>query len=115
MKKIIFSFLLIALSSCAHTTVAQYDNVGIKICAPRLMGCAARIVINNKSYLIDAVTPEARAKYEKLSKKLSAQHKWETTLDNIKGYTTKEKGHFPNPMAEFDVFKLSDLKLSEGK
>lgn len=116
MKKIISTSLLLVLSSCAHhTSVAQYNNAAVKICAPRLMGCADRIVIDEKSYLIDPVTDEARSKYHELTKQLRKQNKQEINPVQVNGYTTKELGHFPNPMAEFDVFKLCNLKMPEAK
>jgi hypothetical protein len=115
MKKIIFTSLLPVLMSCAHTRIEQYDNAAVKICAPRLMGCADRIVINKKAYLVDPVTEQARSKYQELSKQLRKQNKLEIDPVQVNGYATKELGHFPNPMAEFDVFKLSDLRVPEAQ
>jgi hypothetical protein len=115
MKKIILTSLLLILGSCAHTKVVQYNNASIKICAPRLMGCAPRIAIGDKSYLVDPVTDEARSKYQELDERLRKQNKFEISPVQVSGYTTKELGHFPNPMAEFEVFKLSDLNLPEAK
>ncbi len=115
MNKIIFTSLMLVFVGCAHTKMKQYDNAVVKICPPHLLGCANRIVVDGREYLVDTVSEEASSKYQEFTKSLRRQKRYEAGPLQVSGYATKELGHFPNPMAEFDVFKLSDLKLPEAK
>jgi len=117
MKKLIIVLLVIAIAVLifAKAKYRTYDNVTLKICDQNLMGCANKLVIKDKQYLVDAGTGLANQKYLKIVDDLRGQNKLETTLAYVKGYTKKEKGHFPNPMADFDVFHIGDLKTLEEK
>ena len=117
MKKAIVVLLIsiITIPVFAKVKHTTYKNVTIKICDEQMMGCANRLIIKNKDYLIDTVTKKANIKYLNVVSDLREQNKLETTLVDVKGYIKKEKGHFPNPTAEFEVFHISDLKVSEEK
>jgi len=117
MKKVIIVLLVFAITVLifAQAKYKTCNNVTLKICDEKLMGCANRLIIKDKQYLIDAGTGKANDKYTAVINNLRAQNKLETTLAYAKGYIKKEKGHFPNPMAEFEVFHLRDLKTLEEK
>jgi len=101
---------LLASSAFALTPQTVYRNVIIKLCPKDMMGCAQRAVIEGKDVLLDPITKQARAKYNKLANRCKKQGLLETPPVTVWGFVVKEKGHFPNPMAEFDVLKIKDLK-----
>jgi hypothetical protein len=115
-KAIIVLLILVAtipvFAKVKHTT---FTNVTIKVCDEKLMGCANRLVIKGKEYLIDPITPSANTKYLNVVSESRDDNKLEQVLKYAKGYIKKEKGHFPNPTAEFEVFKLSDIYVPEEK
>jgi hypothetical protein len=112
MKKLLLFLLLVLSTGCSSK---RYNNVVIEVCKPRLLGCANRLIIENKNFLIAPTNKKAAAQYEALTNQMTNNKKFKETLPSIDGYTTKEKGHFPNPMASFDVFKLDDLTPPETK
>lgn len=117
MKKMIIVLLvsIIATPVFAKIKHTRYNNVTIKVCDEKLTGCANRLVIKDKEYLIDPVTTNANTKYLNVVSESRDDNKLEQVLKYATGYITKEKGHFPNPMAEFEVFKLSDIYVPEEK
>lgn len=117
MKRIIVAFLFftVALPIFAQEKSQAYKKVKMTICDEKMTGCAERLIIKDKSYLIEATTNAINIKYLNIVSGLRDQNKLETTLPYIKGYIKKQKGHFPNPMADFEVFHLVDLKTPEEK
>jgi hypothetical protein len=117
MKKIIMILLVYATVNplFAKARLETYKNAKLQICDIRLLGCSDRIIIKGKSYLIDIVTDRANTTYKKVVADLRQQKKLEISLKETRGYILTEKGHFPNPMVNFDVFHLLDLKAPEKK
>ena len=74
------------------------------------MGCADRLVIDGKDMLVDTVNKDIELKYNNFKDQLKKKKKFETKLNSVEGFSVIEKGHFPNPMADFEVFKLYDLR-----
>ena len=99
------------LTTIASTLVVE-ENATITICQKFVAGCANRIVIQGKPYLISYdeasnvndgiknLITEFITAAKAVNMKVSPSFKAE-------GFIVKEKGHFPNPVAEFEVFKLS--------
>jgi len=124
MKKIIIFLLISTITIPVFAQVKKtkkqiknttHKEVTIKVCDEKLMGCANRLVIKNKEYLIDPITKSANTKYLNVVSESREHNKLEQTLKYVTGYTKKEKGHFPNPTAEFEVFKLTDIYVPEEK
>ncbi|MBC7466136.1 MAG: hypothetical protein H7256_09090 [Bdellovibrio sp.] len=84
------------------------------LCPPRMAGCANKITINKTSYIFDydptnnvdqAITNLAQSLIDACkAKKLLVSPTF-----TAEGYVVIEKGHFPNPMADFPVFKITYL------
>lgn len=104
--------LAVLLAGPAFAQISQktYKNVVIKLCPPNMMGCAQRAVAEGKEVLLDPVTEEARVKYNDLINRCKKRGLLQTPRVTVQGFVVKEKGHFPNPMAKFDVLKINDLK-----
>jgi len=117
MKKIIIILLVLAATVLIFAKIKYktYNNATLRVCNEKLMGCANRLIINDKEYLVDAGTGNTNIKYQSIVNKLREQNKLETTLLYVKGYIKKEKGHFPNPMADFEVFHIGNIKMLEEK
>ncbi|MCX6112678.1 MAG: hypothetical protein NTY22_05265 [Proteobacteria bacterium] len=112
MKPIILAlFSMFLLAACAHTKKdnIKCEDVLLVACPIRITGCADRIKTDKTDYLIDPVTEDAKKNLAKITKKRKNSDFKEIKV-TVQGYTVKEKGHFPNPMAEFDVFKLEIIK-----
>ena len=90
----------------------QYDSQAvILVCNPQLLGCATHIEIEGKYYLLDTVNNQLN---NQLTKMVTAYQKKGITRSNpgtVTGFIVREGGHFPNPMAEFDVFKAMSLQF----
>ncbi len=110
----LFAFSTTLMASANPEELVIEPQAQLNICAPRVAGCANKIVIKGTPYiisydatnnadggiknLIDDLIKASRAKQLAVSPSFSAE-----------GYIVKEKGHFPNPMVEFTVFKLTYL------
>jgi hypothetical protein len=117
MKAILVLFLALTTSLITHAETAPLladSAASVKLCAPRMAGCATKIVVNGTAYLVgydesnntdNAVTNLL----ENLITASRAKNLLETPTFNVEGYVVNEKGHFPNPMAEFPVFKITYL------
>jgi hypothetical protein len=124
MKKLFLVIPLILVLSClaseANDKAASvnliYDrDAVIKFCRPDLMGCARRIIIDDKSYLVDPVGQSLQEALQKLEESYAIDELYETVPGSVVGFMVKEKGHFPNPMAEFDVFKMLALDFPRAQ
>ena len=111
MKLVIFAFLGLLFASCAHTNkdTIKSEDATLRICPKNITGCADKIITNKMDYLIDPVTEDATKSFIEITKKRNTNNFKEIKI-TAQGYTVKELGHFPNPMAEFDVFKLMVIK-----
>ena len=99
MKNLLTSLMLIAAVSSFGAQVEVFKNATITKCEKNRLGCAPRVLTDSgESFLID----------KKYFGAVPA------TLEEVEviGIVETEKGHFPNPMAEFQVIKI--LKV-EGK
>ena len=110
MKLILFALFGLLFASCAHTNkeAVKYEYANMRICPKSITGCADRIIINKTDYLIDPVTDNAKKILTEIIKKRKINAFMEIKV-TVQGYAVKELGHFPNPMAEFDVFKLMTI------
>ena len=84
----------------------------LKVCKPRVAGCANKILINNTEYLIsyDEANNTDGGIQRLMDSLISACREKQLTVSpafSAEGFIVKEKGHFPNPTVEFTVFKLS--------
>lgn len=110
------TFVLFTLAIFLSTPVllcknkVQKGSAVLKICPIEIVGCADRLVIKNKSYLIDALNKKAEKDLSFIIDKRGEKDFREKKVE-VTGYLIKEKGHFPNPMANFDVFKLDNIAL----
>ena len=110
MKLIVFALSGLFLAGCAHTAkeLATPESALLMVCPKNITGCADKIIMEKTDYLIDATTEEAKQGLYKLTKKRNSKE-FKKIKVTVQGYPVKEKGHFPNPMAEFDVFKLNTI------
>lgn len=116
-----FLVLLFALAT-SLTTHAQTQTAPlladaaatVKLCPPRVAGCVTRIVINGTAYIVgydesnntdNAVTDLL----ESLINACRAKGVLVSPAFTAEGYVVNEKGHLPNPMVEFPVFKITYL------
>ncbi|MBC7420598.1 MAG: hypothetical protein H7328_07715 [Bdellovibrio sp.] len=109
---LLFAFAASLTTYADETTLVVEPAAQLKVCAPRMAGCAHKIVIAGHEYLIDynpgsnddsgisnlmtGMIDACRAVKLLVSPTFTAE-----------GFIVKEKGHFPNPTVEFEVFKLS--------
>lgn len=111
MKKLLFLTCLLSISVFAQVTTEKFESIDIRTCHEEMMGCAPTLKINGKSILLDQETVSDEL-YEKIRQANGAI----INIKDIEGFVAKETGHFPNPMAEFEVFKVvindADAKLN---
>jgi hypothetical protein len=112
--------VLIALAQEGNDKAARADllydrDAVIKFCQPGLMGCAPRIIVDDKSYLIDPVGPSLQEAMQKLEQSYFNDKVYVTAPGTVVGFIVREKGHFPNPTAEFEVFKIIAMDFSRKK
>ncbi|MFH1224044.1 MAG: hypothetical protein V1647_06875 [Pseudomonadota bacterium] len=111
-KKWLFFGMLFTVSTLLHarSNIEVYDGVVIKLCPPRILGCAPRADVAGRDVLLEPVSQKARAGYKKLVRETKSQGQFQTRPVKITGRILKEKGHFPNPMADFDVLKIMEIQ-----
>lgn len=114
MKKLFLTLLLVVpgLASATPQTVDMiYDNAAVvRFCKPGLMGCAERVVIGGEAMLVEALAA-SKASLEAIRGAHHAHGLYETQPGKVSGFIVREKGHFPNPLVEFEVFKLLDADI----
>lgn len=98
------SLLILTLSFLSITAlsaeVSIYKNVKIQTCSRVAMGCAPKIILENgSSLLLDTSYARDILSEDKDSKGIEIEAR------EVMGVITLERGHFPNPMADFEVFK----------
>jgi len=111
MKLIIFTLFALLFANCSHTNkeIVKNEDANLILCPKNITGCADRIVVDKIDYLIDSVTEDAKKDLTEITKKRKIND-FQKIKVTVQGSTVKELGHFPNPMAEFDVFKLRLIK-----
>lgn len=87
-----------------------YDaDAVIQVCQKGVVGCAHKIVIDGDEYLVDALGKSTREDYEAIIGNHQFHKQKETLPGKAVGFIVREKGHFPNPTVEFNVFKAISL------
>lgn len=109
-----FTLSLAQTSHAEDLTLIVEPAAKLKICPPKAAGCANKIVINEIEYIIsyDEGNNTDNAITNLIQEMIAACRAKKLAVSPIfiaEGYIAKEKGHFPNPMAEFTVFKISYL------
>ena len=87
----------------------------IHLCAKGMMGCAPRIDIDGTSYLLVLTNKQVQKQFEAINGAYQFHHMLKTAPGQAVGVRALEDGHFPNPMAKFDVFKAESLKYNLPK
>ncbi len=112
--KIILLSIISFLIAC-NTGSEKTKNDEIKylsLCPKNIVGCADRIHILDKSYLIDPQNEKVRDMINKAAKDKRSDKEFIDLIIFDLAYTTaREKGRFPNPMAEFDVIKVENISF----
>ena len=118
MKHGIFLMLTVCINMAfgsSQTVDLVYDNAAVlNFCQPKMFGCAERISVDGKSYLLDALM-SAQGTVTALRAAYAFNKIYQSLPGKAVGFVVSEKGHFPNPMAEFEVFKLLDANFSSPK
>ena len=114
MKKILLllSSLLCVSVAQAKITLITDTKAYMTLCPAQAAGCAKRIVVNGKPYLVSV--PEGLTDVQELVEAIEGSYGFhkitKTQPFTVRGYAKREKGHFPNPGATFDVFTIVSLK-----
>ncbi len=115
MKALLISFMILATSFSIQANETQLiieNSATLKVCAPKMAGCAHKIVIAHKEYLIDynLGSNDDNGISNLMNGMIAACRALKLSVSPTfiaEGFIVKEKGHFPNPTVEFEVFKLS--------
>lgn len=86
----------------------------LEICDPRRAGCINRIVVNKNAYVIsyDKTADKDGSISSYIRNLIDLAKDKKTTKSStfaVKGYVSKEAGHYPNPAVEFTVFKILSI------
>lgn len=93
-----------------------YDtDAVITVCQKGIVGCAHRIEVDGEDYLIDALGKGVREDFQAIIGAHQFHSQKRTLPGKVVGFIVKEKGHFPNPTAEFNVFKALSLEFALPK
>jgi hypothetical protein len=118
MKTWVVSFLLgvgcVAIAAPRPVELVYDESAVIHTCPPRHLGCAPSIDIGGENYLLEALAA-SRASLNDLEGALHFHKIYTSMPGKVTGFVVKEKGHFPNPTAEFPVFKLLDADFPMPK
>src|SRR5712691_6575463 len=95
----------LACGASQSVQIIYEDAAVIRFCEPGLLGCAERITVDGQPYLLD-VSSAGKDAVQALRKTYGARKVYETVPGRAVGFVVTEKGHFPNPTADFKVFKL---------
>jgi hypothetical protein len=105
-----FVFSTSVFAQVSHLSV--FRNVKINICGEMMDGCASYVTIEPRrageqplSLLLDMNYPEAQKFIKSHRQVVDRDNGGTVTALEVMGTVVKEKGHFPNPMAEFEVLK----------
>jgi hypothetical protein len=99
--------LIVITTTVLSSEVKIERMTNVQLCySNRAPGSTDVLVINGNYYLMDVLNEE-KFSIKYLMNDLRAAGK--CTNVTVTGYIVKEKGHFPNPTAEFEVFKIMDL------
>jgi hypothetical protein len=105
---------LVTANGAVASDVQIFKNVTITTCGTRMMGCAPTLSFSSlsskggKTYLVDQNYAED---FLKRHGHQSSEQNQRVDVREVMGIVTKEKGHFPNPTAEFEVIKI--IKMIE--
>lgn len=118
-NKIIIMLSLLACSASGAFALnikeQSFNNVTINICGapgapPMLGGCASSLITNdNKNYLVDIEYSPTIITFLKKNGHHVAPESKNITVRAVTGSVVTEKGHFPNPGAEFEVIKITSI------
>ncbi len=112
--KLLSVFLLVVsgLAFAAPQNVSMvYDNAAVMhFCQPGLAGCAQRIELGGQSYLLEPLS-SAKESVSNIAGAYAFHKLYVTQPGKVTGFVVLEKGHFPNPTVEFEVFKLLDANF----
>ncbi len=110
---IFVSMVFVTFLACETSSVNKYKQdpqnpAYLIICPQKILGCANKIRISNTDYLISPQNEDVKKKIEELEK-IKGKEFLNIPIMKLEYSKSKEKGHFPNPMAEFDVAKVSKI------
>lgn len=107
MNKVLGFLILVLGGSAQAVEVKIFKDVDISICAAQLEGCASYMTTSAGSgYLVDQ---DYAKSFLKKHKHLTAETTKNISVKEVMGVVVKERGHFPNPMAEFTVIKAISI------
>lgn len=90
--------------------LVQVDTAAdLSFCNERLMGCAPRITVNGEEALLDRDSLS-----DDVNRRINPTGSGGSITASIKGYFAYERGHFPNPMAYFRVFKILEINFPDS-
>ncbi len=111
---VLFSLVTTIAAHAEDSILVVEPKAQVKICAPRMAGCANKITVQGKDYIIGY--NEANNVGDGITNLLNSlitacrDKKIYTSPTFVaEGFIVREKGHFPNPTVEFEVFKISYL------
>jgi hypothetical protein len=111
---LMFTLVTTVTAHAENPTLVVEPKAQVKICPPRIAGCANKITIQGTDYIIGY--NEANNVGDGITNLLNSlitacrDKKIYTSPTFVaEGFIVREKGHFPNPTVEFDVFKISYL------
>lgn len=90
--------------------VSSDSYAELSFCNERMMGCAPRIVVNGEDVLLDRNTVS-----DSVNRRIGPTGAGGSITASVKGYFAHEKGHFPNPMAYFKVFKVLEIHFPDSE
>ena len=107
------SMVFVTFLACEASSVNKYKQnpknpAYLIICPQKILGCVNKIRINDTDYLISSQNEVVQKKIEELEK-IRGKEFLRIPIVKLEYSSSKEKGHFPNPMAEFDVVKISKI------
>lgn len=75
--------------------------------------CADRLKVAGKSYIFDLADSTSARVESGLNRLIGTLRFHKVTVSpalDVVGFVSREKGHFPNPTVEFEVFHILDVK-----
>lgn len=113
----LFSLLILVLFfgliACESSSLSKYeqdpnDPAYLIICPKKILGCVSKVSIKNVDYLISSQNNKVKQKIEDLEK-LRTDNFVKIPILKLEYTRVKESGHFPNPMAKFDVIRINKI------
>ena len=102
MKKLLLSSILIASAGSSFANVEIFKNPVFVLCPDQLPGCTPSLkTTEGQKHLVDSSYVSSFLQEHKSEKFIV-----EVPVKEVMGVVVTEKGHFPNPTAEFSVIKI---------